>query len=399
MPDVDTRADLDIGILRADEAEARHVLGQQAFGHARPYDPDGPVPTAWHIVARRGGRIVAAVTHLRFAQWWGGRAVPMGGIAGVNVAPEARGSGLARTLLRVAFDEMRAEGTPISTLYPTTGTLYRSVGYGWGGEWAVSSLPLSMLPERADPHVEIVPVDPQPGPAAMAVYDLVGARSPGWLARNPEAWAFVDAAQRRSGTPRYAYEARRGDQVVGYTSYQAIPAERAGFLVQVDELFAADGGAMATLLALHAGNTTMADELHTRVPVRSLLPHLRHAQRARRVRDWWWMSRLVDLPGAFAARGWPPAVSAEVHLRVADDDIRANDGPWVLTVADGVGRLERGGTGRIRVDVADLATVFTGAMDPFTLAAEGLLPGAREVDLLALAAAVAGPPPTLPDFF
>jgi hypothetical protein len=38
-------------------------------------------------------------------------------------------------------------------------------------------------------------------------------------------------------------------------------------------------------------------------------------------------------------------------------------------------------------------------MDPFTLAAEGLLPGAREVDLLALAAAVAGPPPTLPDFF
>jgi predicted acetyltransferase len=391
--------DVTVGPVGPEELAERHVLGQQAFGHDRPLEADSPVPAAWHIAARHRGRIVAALTHLRLGQWWGGRAVPMGGIAGVNVAPEARGRGLARLLLREAFAEMRAEGVPVSALYPTTGTLYRSVGYGWAGEWTLTDVPLSILPQRGDPALTLEPVPPDPGPEARAVHDTVAAGRPGWLRRDDWAWSWLDLVHRRAGRPRFAYEARRDGRVVGFVSYRAAEAERAGFLVEVEELFAADGGAAASLLALLGGNTTMADDLRTRLPMSLLLPHLAHPQRTRRFRDWWWMLRLVDLPAAVAARGWPPDVDVRVPLSVVDPDHGHQEGPWVLVVAGGEGRLERGGAGTVSVHVADLAALYAGALDPATMAASGLLIGAGDAEVAALAAATAGPSPSLQDFF
>jgi len=64
------------------------------------------------------GRVVAGLILIPMGQFFGGRSVPMHGVAGVGVAPEARGQGAAAELMRCALREMPAAGFPISGLYP-----------------------------------------------------------------------------------------------------------------------------------------------------------------------------------------------------------------------------------------------------------------------------------------
>ena len=55
-----------------------------------------------------------------------------------------------------------------------------------------------------------------------------------------------------------------------------------------------------------------------------------------------WLLRMLDVPAALAARGYPKGVSGEVHLAVLDDMLPANDGPVILSVANGRGRGSAG---------------------------------------------------------
>lgn len=392
--------DIEIGVLRADELDDRHRLGQQAFGHHRPREEEPALDPRLGLVARDRGRIVGALWTIPFGQWWGGRSVPMGGIAGVNIAPEARGRGIAQRLMRTAMDAMVEDGRPISALFPTTGTLYGSLGYGWAGEWAVTRVPLDALPTRhRSATVEVEPVDPVPSAGARQCYDAVAPAHPGWLDRGEVGWAFIEDRRRRGGRPRFGYEARIDGRVTGFAAYSAAPADGGGFVVDVEELVATDAESFRVLLGLLSDNGTMANHLDTRLPARTLLPYLHHAQRLQRRFDWWWMLRLVDLPGAVAQRGYPEGAVARIELEVFDAVRPSNTGRWILSVEGGQGQLERGGDGRVTVDVANLAALWSGAVDPATLAASGELQGVTDADVSALATAFAGPPPTVLDFF
>ena len=117
------------------------------------------------------------------------------------------------------------------------------------------------------------------------------------------------------------------------------------------------------------------------------------------VRHWAdWMVRVLDVPAALAARGYPPGVEAELHLAVEDPRYEENGGPWVLRVSGGEGRVERGGDARLRVDVRALAPLFTGFQAPRQLSLSCALEG--DSDSIALAGAIfAGPSPWLIDAF
>ena len=129
-------------------------------------------------------------------------------------------------------------------------------------------------------------------------------------------------------------------------------------------------------------------------PLLTLLPEHRYHISTREH----WMLRLVDVPGALAARAYPPGLAAEIHLDVADESIPANAGPLVLTVADGAAKVAPGGDARVRLDVRALASVYTGFHAPRALAALGLIEG-PDADLDALTAAFAGSPPSMADMF
>src|SRR5262245_27973804 len=66
-------------------------------------------------------------------QWWGGLALPMGGVGGVKVAPEARGQGVGRALMTELLAVMAQRGYPLSVLYPATAHIYRSLGWEIAG--------------------------------------------------------------------------------------------------------------------------------------------------------------------------------------------------------------------------------------------------------------------------
>jgi predicted acetyltransferase len=111
-----------------------------------------------------------------------------------------------------------------------------------------------------------------------------------------------------------------------------------------------------------------------------------------------WLLRMLDVPAALAARGYPKGVSGEVHLAVLDDMLPANDGPVILSVADGRADVRPGGEGTVVVDVRGLSALYSGYLPPAALQTAGYLKGPDE-DLALLTTFFAGPVPWMPDHF
>jgi predicted acetyltransferase len=80
-----------------------------------------------------GGNLLGAARYYDMRQYWHGRAVPMAGVGGVKVAPEARGRGVGRALMTALLTTIAEQGFVLSTLYPATAQIYRSLGWELAG--------------------------------------------------------------------------------------------------------------------------------------------------------------------------------------------------------------------------------------------------------------------------
>ena len=114
------------------EKEASEWLEHSGTDNLRLYSSDGAV---------RGGLLT-----IPMGQYFGGKAVPMVGIAGVAAAPEARGKGLALELMHATVRELHDKGVALSTLYPATLTLYRKAGYALAGSLFDVRMPAARIP-------------------------------------------------------------------------------------------------------------------------------------------------------------------------------------------------------------------------------------------------------------
>ena len=117
------------------------------------------------------------------------------------------------------------------------------------------------------------------------------------------------------------------------------------------------------------------------------------------VREWRWMARIVDLPGAIAARGYPVGLRGSVDLRVHDPQCDWNDGRFRVVVEDGDARLERGGNGDIEIAIGPLSALYTGYATTAMLTTAGLLRTSERGAARVLDAAFSGPAPWMPDFY
>jgi hypothetical protein len=309
------------------------------------------------------------------------------------------GTGLSRTLLAEATAAMLARGEPISALYPTTASLYRSVGYevaGWWGQRAVSvrDLPTPSGDVAWEPST---PADP----AVVAVQAACAAGRDGWVVPPAQFWAGWAHRQAEGTTWTWIGRRHGSPDPVAAVSYGHAKAERALFDLDAPVILGADGPAQTDALAFLGANGTTGDRLRTTLPGPLLARHVPQSSRIPTLDDWPWMLRLVDLPGAVAARGWPAGVAIEVHLDVAPPERVPDDrtaGRWVLRVGDGHGTCEPGGRGTVAVAASDLVALYSGHLDPAQLVTEGRLRGATDRDVGGLRAAFAGTP-SLPIFF
>ncbi|MDE0803351.1 MAG: GNAT family N-acetyltransferase [Acidimicrobiales bacterium] len=391
-------ADPTIESLRAGDEAIRWDLGRQAFGSTDPFDPDRPGVVAERAVAAYAGdRLAGQVVTIDFSMQWGGVAVPCGGVSGVVVRPEDRGHGLAKAMLRESFDRMRHRGEVVAALYPTTATLYRSVGFEIVGSHDWRKVPLHLIPTEPASGLRWRRVE-FGDPAVRTVYESMATTLDGWFLPGDTWWGrTIHSCENDTRKNRYAYVGARDGVDVAAAIYRYDTSDDRLYELGVDLLAGVDASAVAAALGFLAGNATTAGYLETTLPVELLGLHIPDIQHAAITNDWPWMLRLIDVAGAFAARRFSGAVSGRVELHIDDPTIPDNAGPHLLEVSGGSAHVTPGGSGQVQVSVNDLARIYAGN-DVRLLHSSGRLPGATAHDVAFLAAACASSP-TMPFFF
>jgi predicted acetyltransferase len=373
-----------------DHAPLRAILGRALHfpPAAMQYWYDGIDPANYRAV-RADGSVVGGLGILRLGQWYGGAVVPLAGIGAVGITPEWRGRGAATALLRATLAELRNAGLPLAALYPSTLPVYRKAGFERAAQNTTYDIPLAILDPR--PPLAIVPAAPA-DPDIRTLYARAASARNGALDRNPFIWHKAFAP---FGQEAHAYRFVRDGATEGYV----ICAQEA----RTDPLTILDWAcltraAMQTLLAFLAAHRAMLATARLRGGPQEPLLHLLPEPRATVARRLELLLRVLNVPGALAARGYPPHLRADLHLAVEDDLLPENTGNFLLRVADGRGTVERGGDGTFRLGIRPLASLYSGFLTPRDLATLGEL--AAPASDLALATAIfAGPAPWLADMF
>jgi len=396
-PDDDLAADLDL---------ARRAFGpfDATEGARRLVSASGSVAAGRHFGAFGGGRLLGSARFFDMVQWWHGRSLPMAGVAGVSVAPEARGAGVGRALMTALLAEIAASGYPLSVLYPSTMTIYRTLGYEAAGGMYQVSMPARSLralapPDRAAAGIpatgrpaESAPSLRRAGPDDAAEIDAVvgrvheAARDCGPVAFDPvvSRWLLDDQ-------DLFCYLADDGFLAYGWSGGHSEIV-----------VYGAVAGSAATARALWsvvASHDSMAGTVRAFCGPADPVSWLTREPEVSLTRRYQWMLRVVDAEAAIAGRGFPASARATVTLRLDDGLFPANAGLWRLTVSGGKGILSGpetdGSTGLpaaapVILGARGFAALYAGT-PVGTLRLAGLAAGGDPAADAALDAAFAGP--------
>jgi predicted acetyltransferase len=387
-------------VIGLDELQCEELLPtfQWAFGENEParvrrwFENAGMVNLRGY---RQGGRLVGALVLVPMGQWYGGRAVPMTGVAGVAVAPEARGSGVAQAMMATCVRELHQGGTPVSALYPATLSLYRGAGYEVAGYRYRVRVPTTELP-RAPREPAVREMNQRDEQAVVAAYSARAAHSSGWLDRGPYVWRRVRAPQEK---PARGFVVEVDGVIEGYTYLLEHPTGGPDeYRVEASDLVATTERAARRLLAFLAAHRSIPDQLtwsgDPTDAVIGLLPDRRLCMDVPTA----WMNRVLDVPAALEARGYASALQGELHLAIRDTLLPENAGSWVVTVADGRAQVTRGGRGELSLDIRGLSALYSGFRSGQALRTMGLADGPEEA-LATASALFAGPSPHMVDEF
>jgi predicted acetyltransferase len=262
----------------------------------------------------------------------------------------------------------------LSVLYASTPTFYRKVGYepaGWAVEWKVDPdyLAAPMPQDCAFVRVEKDDV------IVRELYARWAAQHNGPLTRSDEFWRrHLDPPKHK----RHIYERHDGTQRVADVVTSTLRATQA---------------AKALLHQHRSGSAHIQWPGSFDDPLRMTIEE--NASRVTHPAEW--MLRIVNVEAALSQRGYR-RVHCELHLDVRDEAVSDNAGRYVLSIGGGEPTVQRGGAGRITLDIRALAAIFTGHCTPEAMRACGLLDGPDD-DLAAMALAFSGPAPFMLDRF
>jgi predicted acetyltransferase len=348
------------------------------------------------------GDEVAAFSRIRpFGIYYGGRRIPMGGHSPVGTAPEFRGRGFGSMVTAGHFADLRERGEVLAALYPATTALYRGVGFGLAGVWAMHKLPTRSLQDiRPAGSVQIRRGSIADVPAVKECYRAWAPRQQGHLDRSDDWWDHNFLRGLDENRYLYVVDADRpGGGLAGYIHYRQSARPEWGYLMSVSEVVATSVDVAAALWRMIGSSSTMAPQTNVVGPPEHPLLLLLPEQDLEQVTTLRFMIRIVDLPGAFAARGYPPDLRLGADFELDDKDCPWNSGRWRLSIEGGQATAAKGGDGTIKVTPTALATLYSGYLSPHAMSAAGLLPGAGDRDLADLTAAFAGPTPWMPEIF
>ena len=382
--------------LTDDDREQAWSLGRLAFGG----DPAALPPADFRAddglaLVDAAGRLLGKCRLRSYEQWWGGRRVPMGGVAGVAVHQDARGTGAASRLVRAMLPMMQERGHAVSVLYPTAVGLYRPLGWEIVGSLDETTLATADLRAAGDPvGVRVRTAGPADAAAVHELYSWYGETCGGLLTRTgPE---FPAGPSGLLGHDVVALAEAEDGALLGYASYDRGRGYGPQARLRVWELVTRSGEAGSALVRSLGSWDSVAPTVEWRGPTDELSLLLsRPVPGSHAVQPW--MLRIVDAAAAIAQRGFAPAASVDASFALVDPDLVGHDGAWRLVVRDGVGTLERDTrAGDLPLlHVRGLALLYAGAADTGLLLRAGLL----DRPMPTLDAAFAGPRPRLLDYF
>ena len=395
---------MEIRTLRASELDRAFDLDADAF-HAPEERRElwrTRMDPARIVGAFQGDRLLAMTNVLEFGQYFGKRAVPMGGLASVAVVPDARGGGLAGRVIQRCLEEMRDRGEAISSLFPATTSLYRTWGWELGGSYGlrrVSARRLREVPRPAGGASR--PLRPEDWPGVCACYADFATDVNGCLERRESSWERKRFLWRDRDA--YVFEDAQG-AIRGYLFYRQVDGAHSqlggDFDLVVDDWAATTRDAALGLLRMLGDWCSQVDAITLRGggdhPVLLVLPE----QVFDPLAEIRWMTRVVDPEAAVAERGFPAGLDLEVPLQLHDDAWPATRGDFVLSVQKGRGALARAAsTAGPRLDVNGFSSLFTGWAGSAALARAGRLTGGSADERAALDAAFGGPTPWMAEEF
>lgn len=344
-------------------------------------------------VIRHRGHVIGGLGIYHMGQWFGGRSLPMAGIAAVGVAPEHRGRGTAAELLTLTLKELHASCVPLSTLYASTVRLYRKVGYEQAGNACLFSVPTSsLIPTDRNPAIR--PVAPACQEVFQELYCQQAKGTNGNLDRNKAIWKRI---LQPPEDVVYAYLVGPEDKPEGYIIFSHQPDAR-GYSLRVRDLVTLTPAAGRSVWTFFANHRSLANEIRWIGPAVEPLLAFLPEQTYKVVHLERWLLRVVDVPKALVLRGYPAGVEAELHLEVWDNLLPENNGRFILAVSEGRGEVTPGGRGELRLDIRGLASLYTGLFTPHQLQVIGQIE-ATAVALSTAARLFAGSEPWMYDQF
>jgi predicted acetyltransferase len=343
-------------------------------------------------IVRDADRTVATLLRIPMGTFFGGRSVPLLGIAGVAVAPEERGRGQAAFLMHSFVRSAYEEGWALAGLYASTHRLYRKFGYEHAGHRFCYNIPLVRIDADGPLSSGAAPTDDlrlttlteHDDPEIRACYSSFAAMYEGTLDRGPYIWSRIRKMRDDTYT---GFGVRDGKGTLrGYlfmTQQRSSPSGR--FSVALTDFVFNDEAAGRRLWGFLHDFSMMGEDLtFYGGPTHPALQLLRQQRHTVELKDDW-LIRVIDVKRALESRGYSPAIRADLSLHITDDVIPENAGHWTLRIADGRATAEKSPTtsSTLRVTARGLATIYSG----FNSARQAKLLGLADGDEPALAMA------------
>jgi len=325
--------------LTRDDFDQSMGLIREAFGDlppgTTPQSPDDLPRPGYHAYGTfDDDHLVARLATRGYHSWFGGSAVPSGGIAGVVVTAERRGTKLLDELFRVALDDgLRERGEAVSTMFCTAPGIYRKFGYELVSSYDTVEVPTAALARISAPSgVRTRRATPADFDAVCRVYDTWAAAQNGPLTRRGPAFpadakAFIDAF---TGVTLAVDDA---GEVIGFASWHRGQETGDSATLEVVDLLALRGDAYGALwhvlgsFGSVVGQVRLCTSGHDVARLSLPSAHWKAVEREP------YMLRVHDVPGAFAGRDWP--VDGDVAFSVAGDHLGTTNGAWRLVIERG----------------------------------------------------------------
>ena len=340
-----------------------------------------------------GGALLGGLGFYRFGQFWGGAAVPMIGLAGVGVAPAARGRGLGKRVLLHTLREARDEGIPLAALYASSLSVYRAIGFEPAGTSLRLSAPIASLPP-GDATLACEPFSPDDVAPLRPLYESRARAWNGHLDRSDAIWARIGKPYK--GVAR-GYRFGPASAPEGYVLYMHAPNDASlHFDVVLRDLVLATPAAAQRCMALLSGMRSLANDVRwlgcASDPLLAMLPE----QTSKVIEHGRWLLRILDPVRALAQRGY--AADGEASIDVRDPDL--GDTGLAIRVRDGRAEVQGRpfGHAAATLHTRALAALYSGYAHPTTLFAAGLASGDRQT-VTSLARLLSGGEAWLCDWF